>query len=51
MLVMAVCTVYFLTPLWWLFVGSTKAGAQVIGSGGLWFDEFELGENIGTVLT
>jgi len=51
MLVMAVCTVYFLTPLWWLFVGSSKAGGQVVGGGGLWFDKFELGTNIREVLT
>lgn len=51
MLVMAAFTVYFLTPLWWLFVGSTKPGGQVTGGGGLWFDEFELGTNLRAVVT
>jgi multiple sugar transport system permease protein len=48
MLVMAVCTVYFLTPLWWLFVGATKPGGRGVG---LWFDHFQLGSNLHAVLT
>lgn len=48
MLVMAVCTVYFLTPLWWLFVGATKPGGRGVG---LWFDHFQLGANVHAVLT
>jgi len=48
MLVMAVCTVYFLTPLWWLFVGSTKSGGRGVG---LWFDHFQLGANVRAVVT
>src|SRR3954471_22284060 len=48
MLVMAVCTVYFLTPLWWLLVGSTKPGGRGVG---LWFDHFQLGSNVRAVVT
>jgi multiple sugar transport system permease protein len=48
MLVMAVCTVYFLTPLWWLFVGATKSGGRGVG---LWFDRFQLGSNVRALLT
>jgi len=48
MLVMAVCTVYFLTPLWWLFVGATKPGGRGVG---LWFDHFQLGANLHSVVT
>jgi multiple sugar transport system permease protein len=48
MLVMAVCTVYFLTPLWWLFVGATKPGGRGVG---LWFDHFQLGANLRSVVT
>ena len=48
MLVMAVCTVYFLTPLWWLFVGATKPGGRGVG---LWFDHFQLGANLRAVVT
>jgi len=48
MLVMAVCTVYFLTPLWWLFVGATKPGGRGVG---LWFDHFQLGANVRAVVT
>ena len=48
MLVMAVCTVYFLTPLWWLFVGSTKSGGRGTS---LWFDNFQLGANVRAVFT
>lgn len=41
--------VYFVTPLWWLVVGSTKSNSGLfVGSGGaLWFnDEFSLWDNV-----
>lgn len=50
MLVMAVFTLYFLTPLWWLFVGSSKAGGQISGGSALWPDNFALGANIREML-
>lgn len=37
MLVMGVFTLYFLTPIWWLLVSSTKTGGQVTGTAPLWF--------------
>ncbi|WP_235511466.1 carbohydrate ABC transporter permease [Agromyces sp. Root81] len=49
MTVLAITTFYFLAPVWWLVVASTKpAGHQFSGSG-LWFDGFALFENIALV--
>ena len=46
-----ICVGYFLLPLWWLFVASTKSNADLFSSFGLWFADFNLIENIKTVLT
>ena len=46
-----ICVGYFLLPLWWLFVASTKSNADLFSSFGLWFADFNLVENIKTVLT
>ena len=46
MLIMAVCTVYFLVPVWWLFVGATKGSDQFTGTAPLWFADFRLFDNI-----
>ena len=43
--------VYFLLPLWWLLVASTKSNADLFSSFGLWFSNFNLIDNIKTVLT
>lgn len=46
--------IYFLTPIWWLFVASTKnVGGLFNGSGGaLWFDKtFALGSNLTDLFT
>jgi multiple sugar transport system permease protein len=51
MLVMTVCTVYFLVPIWWLFVGATKSDAEFIGTNPLWFADFSLWDNISRLLT
>jgi len=51
MLVMGVCTVYVLVPIWWLLVGSTKSREQFTGTDPLWFADFKLFENIGTLLS
>ena len=48
---MLICVGYFLVPLFWLFVASTKSNADLFSSFGLWFAEFNLLENIRTVLT
>ncbi|WP_299166858.1 carbohydrate ABC transporter permease [uncultured Arthrobacter sp.] len=37
MLIMGVFTLYFLTPIWWLLVTSTKSGGDITGSAALWF--------------
>ncbi|MFF2371425.1 carbohydrate ABC transporter permease [Agromyces sp. NPDC058110] len=46
MLVMGVFTLYFLVPIWWLFVASTKNPGQLLTTPGLWFADFDLAENI-----
>jgi len=43
---MFVVTVYFLGPLYWLFVASTKSRADLTDTPGLWFGEWNLGANI-----
>jgi multiple sugar transport system permease protein len=45
------CVAYFLLPLFWLFVASTKSNADLFSSFGLWFADFNLFTNIRTVLT
>ncbi|MDF9278921.1 carbohydrate ABC transporter permease [Arthrobacter sp. EH-1B-1] len=37
MLIMGVFTLYFLTPIWWLLVTSTKSGGDITGTSALWF--------------
>lgn len=37
MLIMGVFTLYFLTPIWWLLVTSTKSGGDITGTAALWF--------------
>jgi len=46
MLVMAICTFYFLVPIWWLFVAATKDRSDFISSAPLWFADFNLIQNI-----
>jgi multiple sugar transport system permease protein len=46
MLIMGVFTVYFLTPLWWLFVGATKNRDQFTGTNPLWFADLHLVDNL-----
>ncbi len=46
MLVMAICTFYFLVPIWWLFVAATKDRDQFTSTPPLWFGDFNLFENI-----
>ncbi len=51
-IIMLVCVFYFLVPLFWLFVASTKSNADLFSTFGLWFaGDFNLFENIKTVLT
>lgn len=46
MAVMGIATLYFLTPIWWLFVASTKSRGDFTTTAPLWFAEFNLFENI-----
>jgi multiple sugar transport system permease protein len=48
---MLICVGYFLLPLFWLVVASTKSNSDLFSSFGLWFADFNLFENIKTVLT
>jgi multiple sugar transport system permease protein len=48
---MLICVGYFLLPLFWLVVASTKSNADLFSSFGLWFANFNLFENIKNVLT
>ena len=38
--------IYFLMPLVWLFIASTKANEDLFSSFGLWFSDFNLIDNI-----
>ena len=46
MLVMAIFTLYFLVPIWWLVVAATKSRGQFTSTNPLWFAHFSLIENI-----
>ena len=46
MLIMAVFTVYFLLPLWWLLVASSKETGDILTTAPLWFADFHLFDNI-----
>ncbi|MET2010706.1 carbohydrate ABC transporter permease [Microbacterium chocolatum] len=49
MVVMSVFTLYFLVPLWWLVVASTKSRGDLFSTNPLWFADFQLIENIGAL--
>ena len=51
MLVMLICAFYFLVPIWWLFVASTKYRSQFTTTNPLWFGDFTLFENIANLAT
>jgi multiple sugar transport system permease protein len=51
MLVMGLCTVYILMPVWWLIVAATKTRGQFVGTNPLWFADFAFVDNIGQLLT
>ena len=51
MLVMAVFTVYFLLPIWWLLVAASKTRGDVLGTNPLWFADLHLVDNVRDVLT
>jgi multiple sugar transport system permease protein len=48
---MLVCLAYFLLPIFWLIVASTKSNEDLFSSFGLWFANMNLGENLHNVFT
>ncbi|WP_130177076.1 carbohydrate ABC transporter permease [Cryobacterium sp. SO1] len=50
MTVMLVFTLYFLIPIWWLFIAGTKSSTQFTNTNPLWFADFNLFANIGNLV-
>jgi multiple sugar transport system permease protein len=48
---LVIMSIYFLTPLYWLFVASSKDNTDLFASFGLWFAHFNLFTNIGELFT
>ncbi|MFB7251193.1 carbohydrate ABC transporter permease [Microbacterium sp. NPDC056234] len=46
LIALAAIAFYSIAPVWWLIVSSTKSGADLYNSNGLWFSEFTLWENL-----
>lgn len=51
LLIMGVFTLYFLTPIWWLFIASTKDRGDLLTTAPLWFADWNLFENIGALIS
>ncbi len=49
--VLGVAGIYFLLPIWWLFVSSTKSQGDLFATNGFWFGEWNFFDNVGHVLT
>ena len=50
--VLWLCVLYFLLPLWWLFVSATKDNAALFSTFGLWFGgDFSLWQNLHALFT
>ncbi|WEK13740.1 MAG: carbohydrate ABC transporter permease [Candidatus Microbacterium phytovorans] len=50
MLIMVVFTLYFLVPVWWLLVASTKSRGDLFSTNPLWFADANFGENLSGLL-
>ncbi|MGM1018761.1 MAG: carbohydrate ABC transporter permease [Actinomycetota bacterium] len=50
-IVMGVFTLYFLVPIWWLFIASTKDRSDVLSTNPLWFAELNFFENVSALLS
>lgn len=50
MLIMAVFTLYFLVPIWWLLVASTKTRGDLFTTNPLWFSELAFWDNVVALL-
>lgn len=48
---LAVVTLYFLTPLYWLAISATKDNTDLFSSFGLWFAHFNLFQNLADTFT
>lgn len=46
-----IAALYFLVPVYWLLVASTKDSADLFGSFGFWFHEFRLWQNLVDLFT
>ena len=46
MVVMGISTLYFLVPIWWLFISSTKSRGDFGSTAALWFADFNLVDNV-----
>lgn len=51
MAVLILSSAYFLLPLWWLIVSSTKDNTGLFGTNGFWFSTMHLTDNIAAVFT
>ncbi|MFI5933089.1 carbohydrate ABC transporter permease [Actinoplanes sp. NPDC051494] len=51
MVIMGAATLYFLVPIWWLFVGASKSSDQFTSTNPLWFADFDLFTNIGDLFS
>jgi multiple sugar transport system permease protein len=49
--VLVVASVYFLVPVWWLLVSSTKTNSDLFTGNGFWFGHFSLLANLRQVFT
>ncbi|WP_042410073.1 carbohydrate ABC transporter permease [Streptacidiphilus carbonis] len=49
--VLALTALYFLLPVWWLLVSSTKTNSGLFGSNGFWFAGLHLVENVKDVFS
>lgn len=48
---LVIMSIYFLTPIYWLFVASSKDNTDLFASFGLWFAHFNLATNINELFT
>jgi multiple sugar transport system permease protein len=51
MLIMGVFTLYFLIPIWWLLVASTKSRGDLFTTNPLWFAELNFWDNLVALLS
>ena len=51
MAVLTLAAVYFLVPVWWLVVSSTKSNTALFSSNGFWFSGFSFIDNVADVFT